>query len=118
MSKRKATINLGGMVDLKVVIDPALLRLLKEGKIKHVLAWKPIEKKPSIVEIASADGLEESIQVKCTLMDSVGFGYLPEGYPSSYTTKGKMTRLTVELAGGEIPAQESTEDEQTNEPES
>lgn len=111
MSKRKA-INIAGQPDVKIVIAAELFTLLATGQISHVLSWKEINPKPSLVAVGSADGKQDDILVRCTAMDTQGFGYLPPGYPEAFACKAKTTRLTVELIGGEIaPAEE----EQTKE---
>lgn len=96
---------------ITIVIDKVLYDLLKEGKINQVLTWKEIKDKPDQIGISSTHG-DDTIVLKVKRIDTVLFGYLPNGYPPQFAAKQKTTRVHIEPVqaeddGGIQPAEES-----------
>lgn len=85
-----------------VVIDKKLYDLLKEGKITSVLTWRRFDQKPDTIAVTSQQ--EDPINLRVKGMQTVFHGYLPEGYPAGYASKGTSTRFIVE------PVEPSTEE--------
>lgn len=101
MSKRNKPTNTGtpdvsqGEVGLQLIIDKPLYDLLKEGRINQVLTWKEVKEKPERVSVTSTED-DEAIILKVKHVDTVGFGYVPKGYPAQYAANQKTTRIHVE----------------------
>lgn len=114
--KRKPT-HPAGQPDLRLIIVAEIFNLLKEGKINHLITWKPIEKQPNLIEVVcTPEENGESILVHCKHMDTVGHGYLPEGYPEKYKSAGKSTRFHVLLLVGDDEPETESEVTDTESP--
>jgi hypothetical protein len=90
--------------DVTLMVEKEIFELLKDGKINMLLSWKPLDKKPEVIEVGTAFE-DDTIIVSCKTMDTVGFGYRPLSYPAHIYARGKMTRFHIQPA----PATEETE---------
>lgn len=88
--------------EVTIVIDKVLYDLLKAGETSHVLTWKEIKDRPAVIAVTSAQD-DEPLLLKVKHMDTVGFGYLPKGYPARFQATRKTTRLHV------LPIEDETE---------
>jgi hypothetical protein len=101
----------GAKPDLQIVLDKVLYDLLKAGKINQILTWKEQPKvRPSVISVTSPEQ-DEPVVVQCHHMDTVGFGYVPLGYPEKYKADRPTTRFHVAPAvqASSPEGEESTE---------